>query len=128
MKSKHDWIEQASCHGVDTDIFMPDDHNEMNPENLEEALKFCAMCPVREECLNYAIEMGISIGIYGGLTYQERKAKHNQVVRPGPKKKPLVHGTYHGYSKHKCRCEGCREAAAAYYLRLRHEKLERKSA
>lgn len=39
--------------------------------------------------------------------------------------KPLVHGTLNGYSKHRCRCDACREANTE---RVRRWKANRRAA
>jgi hypothetical protein len=35
-----------------------------------------------------------------------------ETIPHGPPKNPLIHGTLHGYQKHKCRCKSCRDAHA----------------
>ena len=37
------------------------------------ALAYCAVCPVREECLDFALETNQEHGIWGGLTVKARK-------------------------------------------------------
>lgn len=39
-----------------------------------EARKICAGCPVRETCLEWAIENDIEYGIWGGASVRERRA------------------------------------------------------
>lgn len=41
--------------------------------NFRVAKKLCGECPVRKECLNYAIVGNETHGIWGGLTYKERR-------------------------------------------------------
>ncbi len=67
----------------------------------------CAGCPVREQCLDYAIKNRISDGMFGGLTPEERK--------------PLTpaqpdHGTYNRWSAG-CRCDDCVDAKRTYTRR-----------
>ena len=53
-----------------------------------EAKALCAACPVRAECLEFALETGQVHGIWGGLTAQERligKGTHELHARRGPK-------------------------------------------
>lgn len=39
----------------------------------EEARQICSLCPIREECLNYAIENKERWGMWGGSTPIERR-------------------------------------------------------
>jgi WhiB family redox-sensing transcriptional regulator len=38
------------------------------------AKRVCAACPVRQECLDYALRVREQYGIWGGLTEVERRA------------------------------------------------------
>jgi WhiB family redox-sensing transcriptional regulator len=38
-----------------------------------EQQNFCCDCPVRDECLEYAIVNKIQVGIWGGLSHNQRK-------------------------------------------------------
>lgn len=63
----HSWRGQALCATVGTDPFFTD--------GLEdEARAVCARCPVRVECLAYAIETRQPDGVWGGLDDAERMA------------------------------------------------------
>lgn len=66
---QEDWRTEAACAEVpDVDFFpVNDDLGEMT-----RALAVCAECPVREECLAFAIETNQSDGIWGGTTPGER--------------------------------------------------------
>jgi WhiB family redox-sensing transcriptional regulator len=41
---------------------------------VEQAKSVCARCPVRAECLAYALDNGLDHGIFGGATEAERRA------------------------------------------------------
>jgi len=41
-----------------------------------EAKAICATCPVREECLEYALETNQDSGIWGGLDEEQRQLGH----------------------------------------------------
>lgn len=63
------WMAHAVCRGADTDrIFYP-----ARGESLAEARAFCARCPVREECLEYALANGDHFGIWGGSSDKQRR-------------------------------------------------------
>jgi WhiB family redox-sensing transcriptional regulator len=61
------WFDDAACRGVDTDVFFP-----VSEAHAEEAKAICAICPVREECLEFAVETRPPEGVWGGLTPIER--------------------------------------------------------
>lgn len=62
------WQQQAACRDTDPERFFSTD-----PEDREEALRLCAGCPVRHECLEHALATRESYGIWGGADEQERK-------------------------------------------------------
>ena len=60
-------MQDARCRGVRR-IFFPSTEDE---ERI--AKRICDGCPVREQCLAYAVQNEINDGIWGGLTEQERR-------------------------------------------------------
>ena len=62
------WRQYARCLGADPDVFYP-----ASEEGAEEAKAICAVCPVREPCLEYAITAREKQGVWGGLTERERR-------------------------------------------------------
>ncbi|QFG11146.1 hypothetical protein PBI_QUEENHAZEL_40 [Mycobacterium phage QueenHazel] len=64
-----DWRDQALCAQVDPEIFFPDAGKSPAP-----ARKMCARCEVRAECLQSALERDEEFGIWGGLTWGQRRA------------------------------------------------------
>lgn len=63
-----DWMDQAACRGRNPDIWFPE-----GAESAAQAKAICAGCPVRIECLEYAIETHTYSGVWGGLTDGERR-------------------------------------------------------
>ncbi len=63
-----DWQEQALCAQTDPEAFFPEKGG-----STREAKKICAACPVRAECLAYALEHDERFGIWGGLSERERR-------------------------------------------------------
>jgi WhiB family redox-sensing transcriptional regulator len=72
-----DWKEDAACKGIGIAIFF----NRRTAEERQTALNLCAKCPVREECLDYALDHEASttlrIGIWGGTIPKERGKTEN---------------------------------------------------
>jgi WhiB family redox-sensing transcriptional regulator len=64
------WREFARCRGVDPEVFYPVSDDE---EAAEEAKSICALCPVREPCLEFALATREKNGVWGGLTERERR-------------------------------------------------------
>ena len=62
------WVVFAACREADPDFFFPS-----NKEEEDRALALCATCPVRIDCLEYALEARERFGIWGGLTEKQRK-------------------------------------------------------
>ena len=67
------WRSQAACDGgeVDPDLFFPERGD--SRYKVEEAVEICSDCPVRQECLDYAIENNETSGVWGGKTRNEIK-------------------------------------------------------
>lgn len=77
----HHWNEQARCLDIeDPDIFFPPRDKELYKKIANEAKAYCFgtsgknPCPVRMDCLWYAIEGDEQHGIWGGLSHRERNA------------------------------------------------------
>ena len=77
------WQDRAACKGPQSRVFFPPSHLERKDEREareQRAKAICATCPVRIECLDYAIEIREPHGIWGGLNELERKAVLAQQV------------------------------------------------
>lgn len=68
-----DWQHSAACRDEDPELFFPVSDLGPGARQAEQAKAVCAGCPVRAECLEYALENGLDYGIFGGLTEQERR-------------------------------------------------------
>lgn len=64
------WRLKAACRGLDADLFFPE---RGESGGFQDALAVCESCPVREECLEYALEAGERYGIWGGLNEKRRR-------------------------------------------------------
>jgi WhiB family transcriptional regulator, redox-sensing transcriptional regulator len=70
-----DWRRSAACLGRDTNLWYPEGAQR---RNAREAKAVCQGCPVRAECLDFAIKHG-ERGVWGGLNEYER-AKLTRLV------------------------------------------------
>jgi hypothetical protein len=119
------WFDSAACKGKPWQWFFHGD----------EGLVLCADCPVRVECLEYALAFetraGLLPGIYGGCTERQRSAirRRRGVPGVGPgavtlpaarSGQPAKHGTEQAYRVHGCRCAECVDVARAAFRRRKH--------
>lgn len=65
-----EWMGAAACKGMDTSLFFPETSNS---KQAVETKNVCRGCPVREECLNYAILNKEKRGIWGGTSGIDRR-------------------------------------------------------
>jgi len=113
------WRESARCRGL-SDIMYPENHN---IRAVQLAKSICAECPVREQCLDYALRYNESHGIWGGMGERQRRAARYQrnLVRP----RAVKCGTRGGYDEHRRlgteTCAACRAAQ----LERKHSYLTR---
>jgi WhiB family transcriptional regulator, redox-sensing transcriptional regulator len=68
------WLDMVACRCSDAGLFFgADDETQPEKEARERKAKaICAPCPVRAQCLDYALSRSIKHGIWGGLTEHER--------------------------------------------------------
>ncbi len=62
------WRDDAICSQIDPEMWFPDKGG-----STREAKKVCLGCPVRLECLQYALDRDERFGIWGGLSERERR-------------------------------------------------------
>ena len=62
------WMLEAKCLDADPEAFFPEKGG-----STREAKRICATCPVRSECLDYALAKDERFGIWGGLSERERR-------------------------------------------------------
>ncbi|MFF7452150.1 MULTISPECIES: WhiB family transcriptional regulator [unclassified Streptomyces] len=76
MMPNLDWLARAACAGMDSRAFFA---NGMHArEQVNEARKVCASCPVRPDCANFAIETGERWGVWGAMSQQELRRKRRR--------------------------------------------------
>ncbi len=68
------WRDHAACRHEDPDLFFPIGTTGPAQVQSEQAKAVCARCPVREQCLEWALGADQIIGIWGGTTELERRA------------------------------------------------------
>jgi WhiB family transcriptional regulator, redox-sensing transcriptional regulator len=69
------WHEEALCRGIGPGGFVTS-HAKLDDATAE----LCAACPVRQDCLDFALTIPELVGVWGGTTQAERR----WLIRPEP--------------------------------------------
>lgn len=65
---RQDWRDAALCAQVDPDRWFP-----AKGETAADVKAICRQCPVRRDCLEYAVVNNEIWGVWGGLNSKERR-------------------------------------------------------
>jgi WhiB family transcriptional regulator, redox-sensing transcriptional regulator len=70
------WTTRAACRGLGTHLMGADrpESSDQRDEREDRAKQICAPCPVRLDCLEYALRVREHLGVWGGLSGPERRA------------------------------------------------------
>lgn len=89
-------LSQANCLDADPEIFFVDDRDE--PEfdkwKTNSAIRLCSSCPVKTECLQFALTEK-SVGVWGGTTTYERRVMSQRAARGITERKPRKDNTHY---------------------------------
>lgn len=69
------WAEDAACANTPIEMWF----NELGEQYDDTALRMCRGCPVKTECLDYALTRKLSDGIWGGQTPLQREQQIKRV-------------------------------------------------
>lgn len=67
-ETETDWMAYGNCAHHSPSLFFPNDG-----VGVAVAQRICADCPVKEPCLEYALEHRIDHGVWGGCSERERR-------------------------------------------------------
>jgi WhiB family redox-sensing transcriptional regulator len=84
LVTRGQWRSVAACRSADLDLFFPISDSGPALEQAVEAKAICATCPVRRECLAFALRTKQVHGIWGGTTEHERTAVRRGTVSEQP--------------------------------------------
>jgi WhiB family redox-sensing transcriptional regulator len=76
MPLDRSWQPIALCRGNHSHLFFPPSTTERKDERERREIRaksICKVCPVRSDCLDYAMTIKEPYGIWGGLTETERR-------------------------------------------------------
>jgi WhiB family redox-sensing transcriptional regulator len=78
--SSETWRDRAACRGKNVDVWhawpagnVSDMGSEYARTQSASALLTCGGCPVRSDCLDFALRAGILDGVWGGMMPVERR-------------------------------------------------------
>jgi WhiB family redox-sensing transcriptional regulator len=82
-----EWRSLGACLAADPDLFFPISSAGPAAGQISRAKSICAACPVRQQCLSFALDTGQVHGVWGGTTAEERQSLHRH-----RRTAPLHHG------------------------------------
>lgn len=71
------WMTLGICAQTDPDAFFPE-----QGVNARNAKATCRRCPVKAQCLQYALDNDERYGVWGGLSERERRRVLNGEIIP----------------------------------------------
>jgi len=84
MEYATDWRAAGACLAADPDLFFPVAAGGPAGQETSRALRICDGCPVKRQCLDFAMRHGEANGIWGGTTPEERiRVLRGRNRRPG---------------------------------------------
>lgn len=63
-----EWVQFGLCAQTDPEAYFPE-----KGMSTAAAKQVCQACPVRPECLEYALDHNEGFGVWGGLSQRERR-------------------------------------------------------
>lgn len=74
------WMNDAKCRGMSSELFFGKEYEgrqrhrpSLTSIEVRRAKAICAICPVMQECFEFAMENDEEYGIWGGTTKSERQ-------------------------------------------------------
>lgn len=61
--------ERGDCKGQDPELWFP-----TRQQGAHDAISVCSTCPLRDQCLELALESGIDHGVWGAVDFEHDKA------------------------------------------------------
>jgi WhiB family redox-sensing transcriptional regulator len=77
----HAWAAKGACRHADPELFFPVAPGGPALTQLARAKDICAGCPVRTQCLEFALETGQDFGVWGGASEEERRLMRRERCR-----------------------------------------------
>jgi WhiB family redox-sensing transcriptional regulator len=74
MPASANWRDDAACRAADPDLFFPISTTGPALRQIAKAKRICRTCPAQTQCLAWALGNGVTDGVWGGTTEDERRA------------------------------------------------------
>lgn len=123
-------MDEGACTTSPVELFFAEGGRA--PGDYSRARALCAVCPVVQECLDYALMTAETAGMWGGMSPSERRAERRRRHRETGERvaildrKPPECGTDGGYQAHYRKKEpACQRCLAAHRL-AQQERRERR--
>jgi WhiB family redox-sensing transcriptional regulator len=78
--AEYGWRQHAICRDTDPDLFFPIGTTGQALVQIDRAREVCNQCPVKVDCLEFALETNQDSGIWGGASEEERRMIRRQAV------------------------------------------------
>jgi WhiB family redox-sensing transcriptional regulator len=92
-----EWRTAGACLTADPDLFFPIAAGTAVASQVSRALRICDGCPVRRQCLDFAMRTGETHGIWGGTTPEERisarRARNRRSAHRNWHEAPEIHAS-----------------------------------
>ena len=79
-QTQRDWLDRAICRG-DPELFFPVGNRGPALLQTEAAKAVCTRCPVRAQCLLWALETNQETGVWGGVSEDELRTIRHRAAR-----------------------------------------------
>lgn len=76
----YSWRNRAVCRDTDPELFFPVGTTGQALLQIAKAKGVCCQCPVKDECLDFAMETNQDTGIWGGFSEDERRQMRRQAA------------------------------------------------
>ena len=74
MTVQLNWRDDAACRDADPELFFPVGTAGPALRQIRDARRICRGCPAQAPCLAWALDHGITDGVWGGTTEDQRRA------------------------------------------------------
>lgn len=88
--SAMNWRSSAACLSADPDLFFPISSTGPAERQIARAKVICAGCPVRIQCLDFALTHDQTHGIWGGTTAEDRQRDRRRRRRRAAAKRTVA--------------------------------------